>query len=328
MKGNRPSSLPITQFCSLSAVLGAKHGAGRSAAMSSCFHAKCADTADWKMLYDRLTPEEQATIDKWKRPEPFEAGGITFRYEDAIKESPVGLDENCAPVEPDDPYAISAGTPDMYWIVTIEEQRVAYVPDLKRSEWTSEVDSLQLHFYGLAVAAKHDCDAYVTGIWALEEGTWEWGQLIDVFMDGGGIWDRVKAAALNTGGEASFGAHCSKCWNRGNCPEWLMPPEVGQSTLAPLTEGAELDQASALKLLLACKRVEDTRKKALKALKLYADNVGGIVSEDGKKVWSVGKVSGRLGLDKKALEEDYPGLLAKYQSRGPKTDRYDWRNIK
>ena len=41
MSGHRPSALNTAELCGLSAILGAKHGAGRAAACGTAFHALC-----------------------------------------------------------------------------------------------------------------------------------------------------------------------------------------------------------------------------------------------------------------------------------------------
>jgi hypothetical protein len=323
MIGHRPSALGIAQFCGLAPQLAEGRGAGRSAAVSTTFHMKCAADKDWQGHYDRLTDDEQAELEGWKAPEPVELGDTVLEYADAVIETAVGLTEVCGYCEPDDPNAMTAGTPDLYWFIG----GVVYMADLKRSERTTPDGprALQLAAYALAVCAKVGADAYCCGIWSLEEGLWEWGDLIMLdSAEGLQNWKRVRAAAMNLDPTPNHGAHCTGCWERMACPQWHAPPEHLESTLAPITEGGEITQENALALLLACEQVRDVEKHAREMLRHYADDCGGIVDPESGKIWKGIMAKGRASLDKKALEAEHPGLIEQFEKVGKPSKRYTW----
>ena len=313
--GNRMSSLPIAQYCSASGVLGDKHGAGRAAAVSTAFHALAAGEEHAADLVSRLSPEEQLDLAARKFPTPVSVGDVSLEWKDGHCEAEVVLK--------DGEEIVSVGHVDCFWIV----DGIAYVADIKATDWSSSgVGSLQLQSYGLSVAEAHDCDAYCCGIWNATEGEWDWGEIHDL-MDIGTmkIRERVVAAAKNTNGEYATGPHCHDCYQRLHCQEWLAPIANPETALAQVTTG-DLTQEKAAEALLQVKAIKDLVKLAESTLKAYADRVGGIVSGD--KVWISGPVKGRMSLDKKALEEDHPGLLDQYQKRGKDSVRYSWRKKK
>ena len=183
--GNRSSSLPIAQYCSASAVLGAKHGAGRAAAMSTAFHARSAQSDGWRALFTLLSPAERETIDGWHLPEDVELeDGTVLRYAEAYKEEQVMLDSQGDYTE-DPEEAVCTGHFDIAWVIEHENvpdddqiegdaaqpMRVLYLADLKKTDWSSVggVSSLQLLSYAFAFASKHKCDAFVLGIWNITE---------------------------------------------------------------------------------------------------------------------------------------------------------------
>lgn len=333
MIGNRPSALPVAQFCSLSAKLGREHdGASRHAFVSSVFHAMCANAPRWREMADRLTPEEHEEMAEWREPgEIIFTDGTVLRYADAEKEITVGLAEDGSHLEPGFADAMTEGTPDLYWIVESGDQKVAYIGDLKRSEFTMEDGPLNLQnlAYAFAVAAKHGATHFACGLWGLVEGQWVWSHLVDLgSREAVGYLRQVRAAAMHTDGSATMGSHCSRCYQQMRCPEYLLPPEVGESLLAPLVGNeVTLTPASALSLKLACDRVEKTAEFAKEILKRWADDNGGIVDEPRGKVWKSGPVAGRKSLDKTALEADNPGLLDRYTVDGKPSKRFAWKNL-
>ena len=85
--GHRMSSLPIAEFCGQAPVLGAQHGAGRAAAMSTAAHALFARQADADTKLARLTADERNEVRVWQSPLPhrFENGDI-FDYSTSERE--------------------------------------------------------------------------------------------------------------------------------------------------------------------------------------------------------------------------------------------------
>ena len=61
----RPSSLGVAEFCPRSADLSAQSGIGRSAIISTAWHAKCAGN---DTLIGELHPEERKEVESWGVP--------------------------------------------------------------------------------------------------------------------------------------------------------------------------------------------------------------------------------------------------------------------
>lgn len=328
--GHRMSSLPVVQFCGMAGKLSAM-GSGRSAAQSSAFHATCAGAENAYELCSRLTQEEMEEIQFWKRPTDVDLGnGRILRYADAEKELEVGIDLSCSHATADDPDCISVGHLDFAWVVTTDAGlRIAYVADIKRSEYTvtEGVASLQLHAYGLAYASKHRCDAYVVGLWAAVEGRWQWSDIIDLeSKEALTLSRRVVAAALNTTQEYAMGPHCRGCYGRLRCPAWILPPELSSTKLAPLAEGnIALNNDNAADLLLTYQRYEDAAKVVASALKEFAVRNGGI--RDGRgKVWKPVVCQGRESVSVETVRKALGPEADKLITQGKPYERFSWVN--
>jgi len=332
--GHRMSSLPIAKYCGRSPVLGAEGGCGRPAIMGRAFHSSCDGSPDASALLQQLTDEECEELAGWHRPSPVEVGGVTLTYEEATRESEVALDCE-GNFTTDVENALTVGHLDFAWVVDVDGKRIAYVADIKRSEWTVSdgTDSLQLQCYGLAWATLHDCDAFAVGIWAATEGTWSWSGLYDMFDDGPEIWEAVSAAAV-TPDEAVTGTHCTGCWSRNRCSEHLLPAaavasEPG-STLAQFAEGGAgiQTQGDARKALSLVKALETMLEVTKGATQDWARRNGGIVSDDGKKRYLPVMTKGRSKLDKKSLEAAHPGICQEHEKRGAPFPVFRWINNK
>lgn len=326
--GHRMSSLPVVQYCGRAGELG-QMGAGRAAAQSSAFHALCAKSDNADELCSRLTDDEYREILQWRKPGDVDLGkGRVLLYSKAEKELAVALDASGSYVDPSSPDAVTIGHFDFGWVVEMHGVKLAYVADIKRSEYTvaEGVDSLQLHAYGLAYATKHTCDGYVVGIWAAIEGQWQWSEIIDLeTRDAADIARRVVRAATNSSREFAMGPHCRKCYGRFRCPAWLIPPELAQSSIGALTEGGELTDEKAAELLLLIQRDEDTRDQVLKSLKDYAGQRGGI--RHGGKVWKPVMCQGRETLSAELLKKTFGAdALAPCITRGKAYERFGWVN--
>ena len=325
-KGNRFSSLPVSQYCPKSAALNL--GAGRAAAVSSVFHARCAGDDKWREAYARLTDEEQAEVDAMIPPDDVNVRGNVFErlsYSAAKKEVALGLTEQCGYVPKGHPDALCEGTCDMYWV----RNRTAYVVDLKRSEYTTAEgpESLQVKGYALAVCALHadEVDGYVTGIYAATEGTWSFADYISLDSEQCvKDWERVKAAAMNVDGDYATGVHCRSCYSRFKCPAYLVPPGEAHEGITRYFSG-ELDNTKALELLRFTERVEDTCKQARLLLKAVAE-VNGIIDPESGKVYRAVMCKGKVSLDKKSLETEHPELVQKFMVQGKGYPQFRWVN--
>lgn len=325
--GHRMSNLPIAAFCGQSAALNT--GAGRAAAMGRAAHQRFSGKGE----VPYLTDEEREKVDALRRPTPITiplGTGVQaeLRYEDAEIELTVALDANGNHVAEDSPEAISVGHLDMAWFLDIPEHgKVAIVGDIKRSEFTEEdgPESLQLQAYAFAWASKCDAEFFLTAIWGATEGRWSFGELVDLTdFDAVARWKRVKAAILNVGGEYNTGPHCRRCYSRWQCPAHLLPPELAETSLAPLTSGQALTPETALRLKVLCDRVESTLKVAKDSLKDYAIQHGGIPDGAGK-LWKPVMCKGQTLLDRAALEAKL-GDLEPFTKQGKPYPQMKWVN--
>jgi hypothetical protein len=322
------SSLPIAQYCAQGPVLG-QLGASRAAAISTCFHARCAGDERWRELYARLDAKEQGELDAMIAPTPLRLPWLEFPldYAHALKEQPLGLDADLCFVPHSDPSAITSGTADAYWVVTTHWLTVVVVMDVKRSKWTSSVSSLQLHGYGTAICSLLatrgvSADAYQTAIWAATEGEWDVGALSMLDSDEcESTRARIVSAARHEGTDYSRGRHCRDCYGRSMCPAYLMDPASAPDALAKYFSG-ELDNDHALQLLELTERAEETAGKARDLLKAYVTKHGSIV--DGESVYRPVKTRGRVSLDAKRLEQDHPELVRGYMRTGADYDQVRW----
>lgn len=327
-RGNRFSSLPIAQYCPHAPRHGAQAGGGRAAVMSSAFHARCAREPGWQDKWHRLTKEEQDEIDTWKKPADIGVPGsnVILRYEDAYLETPMGLDENGRFVEKDDPSAIAFGTADFYWV----HDDVVYMGDIKRTEWTTSdgVESLQIVGYAFAAMAKHGAAGFQCAVWSATGGAWEWGELYHEDVNMGAmraLWNRVKAAAMHTDGDYAIGAHCKSCYGRTHCPQYLIPPELAETSLAPFTEhGVVLSNEQAHQLLMLCDRAETVADRVRDLLKHHVRDNGPIVDPVSGKHWKPIQQKGRESFDVARFEREYPGVYEAFTKRGAPSESFRW----
>ena len=105
MIGVRMSALPTSQFCGQAALL--DRGAGRAAAMSTCWHAVCAQAPGNAALLAALTDEEAEEVLGWERPKivdlPPGCDPPALDYDNAETELEVTFDEQGRPVPADSP---------------------------------------------------------------------------------------------------------------------------------------------------------------------------------------------------------------------------------
>ncbi len=336
----RMSSLPLSQFCGASAALSAQHGAGRAAAVSTAFHARCAGSLDAPKLLALLTDEEREELEGWHVPPDVVLEGIVLRYADAEKELELALNRFGQPCEPQD--AITVGHLDFAWVHRFEghpdpgqtHARYAYVADIKRSRFTSTdgPESLQLHAYGWAFAKQNECEAYCTGIWVATDGEWQWSSEMVVFGTERAnlIWERLRHAAENNTGEYATGPHCNNCYARLHCQEFLVPAaalvRAGLPTqdeivlLEPAAAGALLQKVDAASAMLEA--LKKTMKAAVTSGKMSVTNGNG-------KKWVPVMHKGKESLDKDRVreligEEEFAGCMR----RGASYPQMTWVNNK
>lgn len=323
--GNRASALKVTEFCGQAGLLAEEYNISiRAGATSTAFHGVCSNAPNLAALLARLTPEERAEIETWHRPTDVDLGVEVLRYDDAEKEIAVGLDELGQYVDPDQKPALIPGHLDMGWVKELPIGRVAFVGDIKRESYTAESpDILQLHAYGRAYAKKNGCRFYITGIWVAKRGYWVWSETpVDLRSQyGRDMWERLRLAGANIGGEYSTGAHCRGCYSRLQCPAFTLPAVLAQTELAAFVRDGEITPDGLTRAVLLAEQLKDLAAAALETAK-EAVRRGAVVRDPATgKVWKVIECQGRETADTKALRA---AGLGEYVRRGQPYDRPQW----
>lgn len=332
----RFSRLPVLQYCGQSQLLGEQGAGSRASAIGSAFHAKCAalhhpeHAMEALALYSRLSDDERALVDELIPPTDVEVNGHILAYETATKEHPCALytaaPEGVARMPPRGEQVVAVqGTTDLFWI----HEDIAYVADIKRTSFTAPDGpaSLQVIGYAISVAEEYGCQGYYPGIWDATEGEWLWGAYVDVWSEEAeGNRKRVLAAALNHGGEYNVGTHCSGCYARSKCPQFLLPLDLVGTSLEPFTRIGGITNENAVQALVLAQRAADTAKAVRGMLEQYARDNGGVLDVERNKVWKPCKTKGRASLDRKALETAEPELAQRYMKFGVDFETFKWVN--
>ncbi len=336
----RISSLPTAEFCPKVDKIGLDVESV-NAARSTVFHEFC-DTGVWPASLQTLPEEDREEIGKWKQPTPLyvKIGEAAYylEYKKAFREKRVALDKNFNFVDVDPelpqndiatkhPEVMIVGHLDMAWL--LPEHDLVIVCDIKSSIYAvkDRTDSLQLHGYGLALAAATGMGRYLTAIWDASDGRYYVnGDVIE--LDGFGvevIKDRVRTAAAERDGDFRVGSHCSGCWKRSSCPAHLVNVPEGEFQAVLSGKATEKDVREALVKL---KGMGDLTNKVAQACKDWVAAHGPVRSEDGKKHYRCEERDGRESLDKTAVMRDL-GVkdLSKYMKRGPGYPVFDWRKV-
>jgi hypothetical protein len=325
----RCSSLDLALLCSLAPQLDSLYPeCGRAAVMSSWLHAKSAGKREADHLWSVLDDDEREEVLTWFMPGDCETSdGHPLRFAEALKEVPVAVDRDFRAVAHGDPRAWYQGTLDFAWVETIDDMRVGYINDIKKSRFTVEgPDTLQLKSYALAGVAKWELDAYCTGLFIAEEGRWVFSPE-GVITVGSAQWTedmrRVTAAVENARSEpkAVTGSHCGSCYSRLHCPAYTSPPNEG--ALAPALSQA-LTPENGLAALVELKRLEKLCEAAKANIKEAVRRGLTIVDETGKKRWGAVRCQGKSSVSVKELVERYPDVAAAVTTTGTPFDRVQW----
>ena len=329
--GNRMSLLPISRHCGQAATLSSQHGAGRAAAMSTAFHARCAGAANAGDLLKALTKQELEEVLLWAPPVDVVVGeGSVLTYASAYKEVAVALDEWGMPADPAGP-SLSLGHLDFAWVVLGDssgDAAIAYVADIKKSIWTSvddPKDSLQLHAYAQAFAQQKGCGAYCVGFWIATEKEWQWSPEV-VWLGSptsDAIMSQILFAASNVGGSFATGPHCRHCWSRLHCPEYVLPASLADSWLAPVSSGVVPtdEEATALKAKLdTIREVAEAADKQLRELVRH----GKVSVVEGGKKWVPCETKGKESVDREKLELELGEKSLRYIKRGRNFEQFRW----
>lgn len=324
--GNRLSLLDQARYCGQAPLLSSEHGVGRYATLSRAFHAMCAGEPDAEHLTDLLDESELETLRRLHRPTDVDVHDATLTYAEAEKEVPVGLGHFGEYVDPEDEERLTQGTLDFAWLKRVNGHKVAYVADIKLSEWTASADpnSLQLAGYAMAYADKMGADYYVTGVFHAIEGTWHWGEMVDPMgPEAARALRQIKAAVENIGEGYVTGPHCRTCYGRMHCPEHLLPAMNTGTPLDELSEG-EPSQEAALEAILHAKRLEDAAKKLKDFAQEYVRRNGPIEDPQSGKRYLMTMTKGRESVSVKDLRAALGDEANKYIKRGKPYPRFIW----
>lgn len=315
----RFSRLPVLQYCGQAQRLGELGAGSRASAIGTAFHAKCSEAPEFEQHYARLTPEERDLVDVLIRPTPITVNDVELSYDTAHKERKVSLVNSSGEV-------VCAGTADLYWL----HDGILYCADIKRTSFTAPDGprSLQVIGYAHALCEELGAAGYFPGIWDATEGEWQWGEYVETLTE---QYEEnhatLVAAAMNAGGEYNVGPHCGQCYARKQCPQYLMPLELAETSLAPFTAPGGITNENAAEALLLAKRAADTADAVIDRIKQHVKDNGAVVHEATGKMWRGKEQRGRAGLDSKALEADHPELVQRYTKFGNPFSVYRWVNI-
>lgn len=327
MLTNRLSLLDQARYCGQAPILSAEHGVSRWATISQAFHSLCAQGDDAEELMALLDPEEREHLAKLHKPTDVTVGDAVLRYPEAETEVPVGLTEDgeCCAYDAED--RLTQGTLDFAWVKQINGHRVAYVADLKLSEWTKSADpsSLQLAGYGMAYADLHEADYYCCGVFHAREGTWHWGELISpLSRTSRAQLKAIQAAVANIGQRPTTGAHCNDCYGRMHCPEHLLPALDGEHPLRELSQGNPSHDAILLALTHA-KQLKDAAEKLEETAKAWVRRNGPVEDPVSGKRFMATMCKGRETFDKKALEREHgKEFVRQFTKVGKPYERFMW----
>jgi hypothetical protein len=329
MIGHRPSSLPIAQYCAPAAIIGAAHGSGRAAAMSTAWHARCAGSLNAEELFARLSPKEQDEVKGWPKPKDvILEDGLLLSYTTAVHEFKTGIDGFGDYEHPDSDTCLTGGTLDFAW----EKDGVAYVADLKKSKFTcvDGPDSLQLQAYGWGYARFRGCHSYITGLWIAETGEWEWAKKAATLdsPEGELIIKRVVAAASNKDPKYQTGPHCANCYSRTHCPEHLLGAATVGTWLEPLSKGDAPAPDVAKDLIGRIKAAAAILEKAEQQIKAWCREGTLIITDADGKVYGPVMSKGRKTLNREALDAAFgASVIAEYEKQGAPYEQ-GWRFLK
>lgn len=334
----RISSLPTAEHCAGVDTIG-QQVESTQALRGTVFHAYCA-TGVWPDELYQLPQADIEQIQGWHVPTPFnyKMGDVTtlLQYQTAMKEVRVALDHdfNYVDVPPDVPQneiaerypnVMVCGHLDLAW--HIPHADLLIVCDIKSTIWTvkDRNNSLQLHGYGLALAAKMNVGRYVTCIWDATDGEYYVAdEAIEVDgFEAADIRDRIRRASSDRGRQLTTGSYCSQCWKRKSCPAHLV--DVPESEFSAVLSG-NATQEQVRNALMRKVQMKDVIEKVEEACRTWVKQNGPLVSEDGTKEWRIALRQGRMGLDKKAVAQEL-GLsdLSKFNRRGKPYEALDWR---
>lgn len=200
-------------------------------------------------------------------------------------------------IDPDSGKLVTSGTPDIIgrrkknpaWSGgdLLDPDGRQYFPltvvDIKKREqyWNGLPHpdvNLQTHAYAMAAAHVRGQDQYqvclllfgdgaVQELWSRTYTRADWPPILEEIR-------KICAQAPVRGGirpRGHSGPHCTGCYQRRNCPHWLLPVEHIGTELEPIAKAGGLTPETAPRMLLARERLRDLVERLDVMLEDYAD---------------------------------------------------------
>jgi hypothetical protein len=303
--------LPIAYHCGLSVKLSREHRTESVyTAAGHAYEAIVQGDPKAPDLLQALTPEERERVEAMPRPElpPNVEHQIQFAL-DAVGRS----------VPYDSPDRITRGRADMRWV----EGDTVHVPDIKAGNTWVDPETLQVAAAGFAFADELGLPNMRLGIWRAQDGRFLWSDVIPVDSEKAAeLWRRILIA-VGRGEIAGPGAHCADCFQRGVCPERLLPAMAATTApeLAPFTNGGPaLTEENAARAIMVLDAMEDLVKRGWEQIEAAVG--AGLVIKANGKVWRPSICQGRERVDVAAIRRDG---LTDYITRGAPYQRWGWK---
>ncbi len=313
----RPSALAITENCTLSHVLGKQ------------FPTKNENTDRGNFVDAQVT----AWVNDGTKPSDDDAsaccGWLTneFPTSDWTMHSQVRVQ----PQDPDTGGAICGdGTLDI--VARHRRERLVVVVDIKKREQylagrLAEADvNLQLGAYALGCVGPSDSyrvclllfgAGAVEPLWSDTYTSDTWQPMLQRIQ---GINER----AMTTEPIATTGPHCNGCYQRLNCPGWVLPAHQGETALEPFTKPGGLTQDNIGKAVMIAGAMKEIADRALKHARTVASDQGWSIQHGGREYREV-RMPGRVSVDQCALEK--AGLLERFSRVGADFPQWRWTKV-
>lgn len=286
----RPSSLTLAEYCDLAPVLASEYPETNA-------------NIERGNLVDREVSRELLGGAEAQDPDAVACVAWLRKHEiGTIEAGRLFVQDRVSLNDPVTGEEITAGTPDIVWI---HESRVIVVDLKKREQYfagrlTDPDRSLQLHAYALAWAIRSGASSYKVAYLLFGEGdaTFAWSKDWEL-REALSFLDRMRRIVekSNANGArgirpvATAGPHCTQCYQRNHCPQWLLPAHDGPSALAPLTQAGGLTVENAGTALMTVMALEEAAERAREILKAFATEHGPIVLGD--RQWGPTTVEGK-----------------------------------
>lgn len=312
----RPSSLQVAEHCDLANVLAQEFPSTNANIEVGVAVDKqaCAELVGGPAATD---PDARALV-WWVRDK---------LRDDIIVQQPITL------LDPDDGSVLTAGTPDVRGQAI--HNGVATIVDFKKREQyfagnlAPPDDNLQLHAYGLAMSGAQEFvyRRYQTCLLLFGDGAVQevWSRTYSV-AEASPILERIRKIQVREKARGDkrpvglSGGHCLQCYERRNCPHWVLPATAPETALAPLASPGGLTAENSAHVLTAWVQLGELYDRVKVLLQEYTTREGPITV--GEKTWGPHTVRGRRSAAVQDLERD--GLRG-YIRQGEPSLRFDWR---